>query len=310
MKSLDVRLLTYVFLVAAPIAWGGSFVAGKAAVQEIPPFALAFLRFAASSLILVPWVLRKEGKKALPEKRHIPLLAFLGFTGAFLYNIFFLYGLKFNPAGESSLVIATNPILTTVAGAIFLRERLTAVQGVALVLAFGGAAITVTKGNPSMFLSGAIGPHQLLLFGAPVCWAAFTVAGKKAMAHYSPVTSVAYTCVTGSLFILPFAIPQILFDTPWARLSVVAWGSLIYLIILVTVLAFVWWYAGVERLGATRAAVFINLVPISGMITAAVLMAEPLLPAHIIGAVLVIGGVVLNQRPGSPSPREGLSHRH
>ncbi|MEW6080883.1 MAG: DMT family transporter [Bacillota bacterium] len=295
MKLLDTRILTYLFLVGAPITWGGSFVAGKAAVQEIPPFALAFIRFAASSLILVPWVLRKEGKKALPGRKHIPLLVFLGFTGAFLYNIFFLYGLKFNPAGESSLVIATNPILTTIAGALFLRERLTAIQGVALALAFLGAMITVTKASPSMLLSGGIGPHQLLLFGAPVCWAAFTVAGKKAMAHYSPVTSVAYTCVAGTLFFLPFAIPQI-FGTPWARLSLVAWGSLVYLTILVTVLAFVWWYAGVERLGATRAAVFVNLVPISGMITAAVLLAEPLLPVHIVGAAMVIGGVILNQR--------------
>ncbi len=303
---------TFLSLAGANIIWGGSFIAGKAALDEIPPFTISFARFFLSALILVPLVLKADGKRAIPARRDIPLLLFLGFSGAMLYNVFALYALKFNPAGETSLLIAVNPILISVAGSAFLGERLNRRQVAALALAFLGTLVILTRGDPSLALSGGIRPHQVIILGAPLCWAAFTVAGRIAMRTYSPLASVAYTCVSGSLMILPFAIPEMI-RVPWRAVSAVTWGSLCFLTLFVTVAAFIWWYKGVQRVGASRAAIFVNLVPLSGVLLAAALLKEPLSAAHIVGAAMVIGGVLIDQakarlspsQPGQYSPSEG-----
>ncbi|SFH18761.1 EamA-like transporter family protein [Desulfotomaculum arcticum] len=108
----------YLRLILVTLMWGGTFVAARFIVREVPPFTAAFLRFAIAAAVL--WVVMRASEKP-PVKISFNqwlLLASLGLTGIFIYNAFFFTGLKYTTAGNGSLVIATNPVLTVIVTSI------------------------------------------------------------------------------------------------------------------------------------------------------------------------------------------------
>ncbi len=131
-------------LVVTTFFWGGTFVAGKWAVGEAPPFFVAFLRFAIASAALWALVARRYGgsRERFPMPEGGPQWAglfSLGLTGVFLYNFVFLTGLTWTSATNGSLIVAFNPLLTAVLSALWLKERVRPVQagGILVVLGVG-----------------------------------------------------------------------------------------------------------------------------------------------------------------------------
>jgi drug/metabolite transporter (DMT)-like permease len=96
------------------------------------------------------------------------------------------------------------------------------------------------------------------------------------------------------------------FESPWSllpALSATYWIAVLYLALLGTVAAFIWYLEGVRAIGGPRTAVFINLVPVFGVAFAAVLLGEPILPSMVLGGAMVIAGVMLTNRPAPVTPR-------
>src|SRR5665647_237817 len=117
----------YIKLVITTFFWGGTFVAGKWAVGEAPPFFVAFLRFAIASVVL--WALVAWRRRGSDERFPVPEgrdqwagLFSIGLTGVFLYNFLFLTGLSWTSATNGSLIVAFNPLLTAILSAWWLKE--------------------------------------------------------------------------------------------------------------------------------------------------------------------------------------------
>jgi len=293
----------YFSLVLVALIWGGSFVAAKFLVSELSPLSAGTARFLLSSFFLVPLLWWQEKGKVLPRWQDLPLLFFLGLTGIFLYNLSFFYGLKYNPAGESAIIIASNPILITIFSAVLLQEAVSFRQVLGVLLAFFGVVVISAGGVPSRLWSTGFSPNHLILFGAPFSWAAFSLAGKVAMSRYSPLATTTYACLSGTVLLGGFLLWRGE-GLPLTVLDASGWLALIFLAVFVTVLAFYLWYRGIDRLGASTAAIFVNLVPVSAMLFSALLFREPVHFYHLAGLFLVLSGVYLGTRL---SPGNGAS---
>jgi len=286
--------LTYLKLVAMACCWGGTYVAGRILGPQITPFSGAFLRFVVALLALGPYLFATEERPRLNAKLVLLLLA-IGATGIAIYNFLFLWGLKSVPAGRTAVIISSNPVFVALASRFLFKDRLGGMGILGILLCLVGAAIAIGHGNPLALFSGQVTPGDLSIIAAMFCWAAFSVLGKFAVGKITPLASVTLACLFGALMLLPPALREGL-AAQAARLDLMGWGSIVFLGIFGTALGFVWFYEGIRAIGATRAAVFINITPVSAALLGAVILGERIGRSLVVGGILVLVGVALTNR--------------
>ncbi|ERN40902.1 permease of the drug/metabolite transporter (DMT) superfamily [Rubidibacter lacunae KORDI 51-2] len=285
----------YLKLSALAVIWGGTFVAGRAVVQTIAPFSVAFCRYAIATLCLAMLVVRVEGRvPPLPRRAVLPVVV-LGLTGVFGYNLLFFAGLERVPASRAALIVTTNPIFIAIAAAILFKDKLIPLQAIGAIAALLGAGIVIAQGNPLTLFARGVDVGDAYLFGCLATWVVYTLVGKYVLQFLSPLVATTYACAIGTPLLF-FASLGDRFWQDWQTIPVSAWLGVAYLGVLGTVAAFVWYYEGLQAIGPARAAVFINLVPVSAVLLAAVVLGEPLTPSLLSGGVLVACGVSLVNR--------------
>jgi drug/metabolite transporter (DMT)-like permease len=255
----------------------------------------AALRFSIAAVVLIAWMARSGGPKARPTIKQLALTAVLGLFGVFLYNICFFGALARIPAGRAALFMALNPLMTVALGAIVLGETLTRAKWAAFAISVTGVAIILAKGSLTTELGRigtAIGTGDALMLCAPLCWAAYTLIGKRALTEMRPLLATTCAVLWGAAFLLCGAWTE--FDrVQWSGIGLSTWLAVAYLGIFGTALSFAWWYDAVAVLGSSRTAIFNNLVPVFAVVLSGILLDEPLAPSQIAGGMLVIAGVLL-----------------
>ncbi len=282
--------MIYIKLLLTAFFWGGTFITGKFIAGSVHPVSAAFLRFTIASIFLLWLVHRREGRLPALKRDQIFPVILLGLTGVFAYNILFFSGLKHIGAGRASLIIATNPIFISLLSAFLFKEPLNWIRGIGICLSVVGAMIVVSNGQWNDIAGFGLGLGEWLIFGCVLSWVSYSLIGKVAMAKLSPLAAVAYSSVVGTLLLLVPAFSAGLVSDI-GRYSPLDWGSLFYLGFFGTVLGFFWYYQGIEHLGAMKASVFINFVPISALILSYFILKEPVTTTLLAGGAMVLLGV-------------------
>jgi drug/metabolite transporter (DMT)-like permease len=272
------------------------------AARDVGPYSAAFLRFCIASLFLWGAVYRVEGRVPRPRPRQLLACLLLGMTGVFAYNVFFFKGLALIEAGRAAIIIANNPIGIALFSALLFGERLSPLRLAGILTSVAGAVTVISRGRPAALLHGAVGAGELFILGCVASWILFTLLGKRFMKEMTPIDAVFFASVSGTLCLLPAAVSEGLFSH-WRSIPAGAWACLFYLGFFGTVLGFVWYYEGIRSIGATKAGVFINFVPVSGVLLSVWILGEPLTPSLVVGAALVLGGIWLTNRPDPHPPR-------
>jgi drug/metabolite transporter (DMT)-like permease len=278
--------------------WGGTFIAGRVLAGSVPQMTAAAGRFAVAVplLLLLAWKL--GGGLPRLDRRQLLLTFALGFFGIFLYNTCFFAALARMPAGRTALFVALNPIVVAMASAWLLRERLGPVKWAGIAIAFIGAGIIITRGDPLGALHDlgqSMGAGEAYMLCAVTSWAAYTILGRSALKTMKPVVATTYAALWG-LSLLAIGAVSELSSVRWADFGWQVWASFFYLGAFGTVVGFIWYYEGVKAIGPSRAAVFNNLVPVCGVVLAAVLLGESILISMIVGGALAIVGVMMTNR--------------
>jgi drug/metabolite transporter (DMT)-like permease len=288
--------LTYGMLVLATATWGSAFIAGKFAVQSFEPATVAFLRFLGAAVLLFPlmWIMEKNRKK--PTLKDYGLFAVLGLTGIALYNICFFLATKHAPVIKSSLFIASNPVLIVLLSGLFLKETITKNNIIGMIIALTGVTFIITDGHLLALLQFGFEPIDFVLLGAVISWALYSVVGKVVLKKYSSVESTTYAVAFGTIFLLPFALAE----TTWQdvqQASFSTWIAIAHMSVFVTVISFVLYYNGIKEVGAAKASIFINVMPVSAVIMATIFLGETFTWAHAVGAAFVLSGVYIGTNP-------------
>lgn len=286
---------TYLKLALTMFFWGGTWIAARVVVTEVAPMAAASWRFLFATLGLAAVMLwHVRGWPRLRGREWAHVLA-LGATGIFLYNLCFLYGMQHMTAGRGALVVAISPVIVTLGAWWLLAEPMTRGKALGSLLALLGCLTVIGKGSPLAPLSGDIGLGEVLILGCAFLWAAYTLIGRVAMRTLSPLVATTYASAVGG---------GMLFAAAWLHApadlapdySLQAWSAILFLGLLGTTLGFTWFNQAVREIGAARAAIFINLVPVAAVLQAAVLLGERLEISVLGGGLLVLAGVALTQR--------------
>jgi drug/metabolite transporter (DMT)-like permease len=283
-----------VVLVLANIVYATSYVATRVALENVPPSTLALIRLVIGSLILVPLAvaLRRPGAPALSraDRWRLFWMGALGFAGAFALSH---WGLARSTATNAALLITVEPITLLLLAPLLLGERLSRREGAGAALALLGAALVIANGIPGV--SQALVPHwrgDLLLILAGVAYAAYSLIGRPVLARHSSLSVTAWSIAWGALAMLPLA----LIERAWGavpRLTPAAVAGTLYLAVVITALGYLAWNYALERVSASRAAIFLNLQPLVGALLGVGLLGEPLTPYTVVGGALILAGLTL-----------------
>jgi drug/metabolite transporter (DMT)-like permease len=292
------KLLTYVKLLGAVLAWGGTFIAAKYAVIDASIEVSALLRFSVASIVLLLILKLQLGRLPRLNTQQLYYVVLLGLTGVALYNLFFFFGLQTVEAGRGALIITSNPLWVALGSVWFFRQRFGWINIVGFLICSLGVAIVLSRGHLTILFSQGVALGELSLLGCALSWAAYTLLGKKLMNSSSPLQPLAlvsYSCVSGSLLLLLWIIVS--GQTVHLNNSLDLWLSISYLALLGTVAGFVWYFQGVQQIGASQASVFVFFVPVSAIIMGHLILNEALTLSLFIGAILIIGGVAMVNKP-------------
>lgn len=296
MSDKQIRLL----MVLTTIFWSGAFITGKIAVGEFPPFALTFFRFLFALPLIFIFLYVREPKNLLPSGRQWPALILLGFVGTFCYHALFFTSLRYTTAINSSLIGAMNPMVTTILAAMFFSERLTPWRLFGIFLSFSGVFLFITSGDLQLISQFQFNRGDLIMLLAVCCFAVYSLLSRRYMKQYflSPLMVTAYTF----LICVVISIPFVLWENPSTYLfsaTVSGWLSILYMSVFASVLGYLFQMVAIQRIGAPRTAMFINLVPIFTIIQSVTILGESVTLIKLIAAAIVITGVYLATRPES-----------
>ncbi len=286
--------LWVVLLVLVTLMWGNSFIAIKHIVEYVSPLELVTLRFVPVALTFILILLPSRGGRLREMIREEGWrLAFLGLTGAVLYNVFLAWGETRVPAGTASLIIALNPAFIYVLSLILLGEEFHWHRAVGLGVAFSGLLVIIRWGSGHPVTLGDA-RYVLITMMAPTMWAIYTISGKSVITRHPPLLVTGASMVFAGLVSLIFVRPALLARIPTFPLSF--WGAVLFLAWPCTVFAFLVWFSALEHMPASRVAVFIYLVPMFSVSFSHWILGEPITPALLLGAAVLIVGVWLVNR--------------
>lgn len=288
----------YVKLVLCALFWGATFIAGRIAVQAMPPLTVATGRFVLASLLLLVIAYRVEGGLPKLSYKQLWVTLLLGLTGVAIYNVFFFGALERMPAGKTALLVALSPIMTAVTVALILKEKLGPYRWGGIALALTGTLTIVTKGDilgATQGLLQSFGWGELLMLGAIISWVSYTVISRFALRGLSPIAATTYASLWGALVLGLAAFSEI--DT--LRPEMLSWSNfftIFYLGSFGSAIAFIWYNEGVKMIGPARTVVFTNLVPVFGLLLSYLILDEPIYVSMVIGGAIVIAGVTLTNQ--------------
>lgn len=266
MKLKNVLMLTFVVFL-----WGSSFTLLKLGLEEIPPITLALLRFSIVLPLLVALIYHKSRSALSDLVKDWKTFSILGLTGVTLYHVFQNLGLQFTTASSSSLIISASPVLIASLEHFYLKETLGLKRIVGMILSLLGALLIIKPFEWSINPIGIMG--DLLSLGAALCWACYSVLGRKAVANYGAELVTALSMIFGTLFLLPSAF---FFERPVLPMSLWVWLLLLILSLFCSGLAYLLWSRALEDQSATTAGVFLFLIPVISLSVAHFVLADPI----------------------------------
>jgi len=288
------NILLGLLLLLVSFVWAGSFIVVEFATTEMDPVDLGFLRFLVATPLMFLLVLFKKTSLRV-SRRELPWLIVLGLTGVTFLYLFQFLGIHYTNAPTASVLINTNVIFIAILSSVFLHETLTAKRIAGILLSFIGVIVImfsdlstqkITFDN--LFLFGGV----LMLLSA-LCWALYSLVGKHLLQSYDEFVTTAYAFGLGTLFYLPFVIFHL--GTTLQHTSFQGWLAVLYLALTCSLFGYLGWYYGLKHIDASKAAVFLNFIPLFTILMS-FFLGTNFTWMFLLGAGLIIYGVYLTQR--------------
>ncbi|MES0153843.1 DMT family transporter [Mesorhizobium sp. M0018] len=286
----------YLFLLFTTLLWGGNSVAGKLAVGHISPMTLVFLRWLLAVLILLPigWGTLRQDWPVV--RRHWLLLGGLGACGFAFFNAIFYTALNYTTAINVSIEQAAIPIVIIIANFVLFRLRVNRVQIAGVVLTIIGVAVTASHGDLRQLLKLDLNFGDAIMLVAVLCYSFYSVGLRlKPIIRWQSLMlalSVAALVTSLPFFLWEIAAGKVI--VPDAR----GWAVAFYTAIGASVISQIFYIRGNELIGANRAGLFINLVPIFGTLLSVLIVGETFQLYQALALALVLGGISLAEYSG------------
>jgi drug/metabolite transporter (DMT)-like permease len=293
-----------VALLIAVTIWGSTFVVTKSVLGEAGPFFVTAARFFIGLAVLLPFALRAGFRFGLATR---PVFLLFGLTGVALYFGLQNLGLLFTSAGSAALIQAGVPAAAALFAFVFLKEHIPPLRLSGIGLSMAGVLLVSgaqARGGEAPALLG-----NLLIVGSVLAYGAYTVQGRalRTAARYPATVATAASFASGLLFLSPLLAVELLL-TGGPKLSTQGWMILLYLGVGASALTLLLWNYALGSVAASAAALYVNLVPVVGLLFA-LAFGERVAMTQLLGGALAIGGVVLGEAADLRKGRDAYGTR-
>ena len=271
------KLTASALLICTCVIWGIQPMFAKFVVREMSPIPMVSIRYTIVALTLFA-MLAWRGEKLLPPRRTWPALFTMGILGVCINNVTQFTGLQYSTVTNFTIIATLTPIVTALLSFVLIHERLHRLQWLGICSSLCGALYLLSNGSLAAILTLSFNIGDVLFFTSQVAWALYSIIVVRIIDDVSPFAIVAWSGLLGSLTTAAGAAYFGHFELP-SLLSPLALGSYLFVI-----------FAGV---GPSQAAVFMNIMPLVGIVCGVLFLDEQLLISQAIGGVLILGGVYL-----------------
>jgi drug/metabolite transporter (DMT)-like permease len=272
--------------------WGSSYLFIKIVVSEVPPTTLVAVRLALSAIIM--WGVVLASRQPIPRGRSLwGAYTVMGFFSGTLPYVLISWGEQYIPSGLAALLQATMPLFTVIMAHFLIREeRMTLWSALGVAVGFGGVVLLMLPDLRQGLQASLIG--QLAIVGSSVSYARATIFARVRLRDQPPLISTLGQLTMGAVLTLPLSL---IIDRPFdLSPSLPALRAWLGLAVLGTVIAYVIYYALIERTSATYTSMVTYIIPVNGLILGALILDEPLTATVLGSAALILLGVLLVRR--------------
>jgi drug/metabolite transporter (DMT)-like permease len=289
-----VRRHPSLLLSGAALLWAGNFVLGRAMRGHVPPVGLAFWRWTLALLVLLVLYGRRLAAQRGPLLAGWKVVVLLGVLGVGNFNLFVYMGLQHTTATNALLLNAAGPAFIVALSVLAGLGRPTGRLLLAVALSLAGVVVILSQGRLSTLLELRLNPGDLWILAAVLSWSIYTVLLDRRPRGVEPMVFLTALVIVGTAWIAPFYAWEIARGLRVVPDLVTA-GSILYVGVFASLVAYAFWNAGVGQAGAARAGVFMNLMPAFGTLLAVALLGEPFRLFQAAGIALIAAGVSLGQ---------------
>jgi drug/metabolite transporter (DMT)-like permease len=284
----------------ACVLWSFNFIIARGISQEIPPATISFYRWLCATVIIVPIAWKKlTAQKSLVASNWKNIL-WATLTGIALYSPLIYLAGHYSPAINLALIGTTTvPIFTYAIAAVFLKEKITVLHSIGLLVCLAGIVLLISKGSWYTIIHFHFSEGDKWMLLAALLFSLYNIIVRKKSLALHPLTYLASAFILGTLLLLPLYLWELNHSTP------VHWNTNKLLIILysgagTSVAAFFCWNAAIARIGSGRTAIFGNSIPVLATIEAILILGEKMTWIQGISMLAVATGLVLSNLKRQP----------
>jgi len=285
--------LAYLLLILTTLFWAGNFVLARAVHASVPPIGLAFWRWFAVAVFIVPWAW-KELREQWPIMRaHPGLMLAFGLFSVGAFNTLVYIGLQTTTAVNGLLLLSSGPMFILVFSALMLKQPFNILQIIGLIVSAVGVLFVLSHGDISNLVGLENNTGVFWVLGGVISWAIYSVLLHKKPAGISGSGFFAATVIIGLIGLLPFYLIETFVQNRPVHVNLDLILIVAYVAIFASILAYLFWNKAVGMIGASRSSPFIHLIPAFGLILSVVFLGEQMQLTGYVGLALIFLGLVV-----------------
>jgi len=276
------------------LVWGGTPLFSKLAAEQIDPLMVGILRTVVAGVLAIPLVFAL--RHPLPRgRRSRTTLAFSGFAAFVAFPLLFTVGQAQTSATHGALILATLPVFTSLFGTLVERRRVSAVWVAGCAIALLGEAAVIVWRTAGASAGSSLSGDSIVLVSSVVCAMGYVAGARLTQTGYASLPTTLWGAGGAAVVLAPLMFWSVA-RNGWPSADATAWGSILVLALLTSILGYVAWYWALARGGISRIAPIQFTQPLFGLALAAVVLSERPAPVTYAAAVAILAGAWIVQR--------------
>ena len=288
------NLFAYLLLTLSSFFWAGNFFSGKLAFNnDLSPLKLSFFRWLLAFLILLPFTIKPIYRNINILKKNKLLILFVSILSVAIFNSFTYISLQTTLVINSTIMGSIAPLLIIGFSWLIFGTQTSRLQFYGFFLSLFGVIFIISKGNIYNLFNLYFIPGDIWMFTAVLSWGLYSVLLKKIDNKLPQLVILEVMIFLGLIFIFPFYLLES-YTQGYFPNKKIDYYIILYVAIFAGIFAFFCWNKGVSLIGANRAGLFINLIPVFSTIWAITLLNETFSSFHVIGIIFILIGIILS----------------
>lgn len=291
---MNKKYFPYLIMIAPPLLWAGNFVVGRAVSDQHAPIGLSFWRWFLASLLLLPFVVKPIWQQRQIIKKHFFKIFILAVLSISSFNSLAYISLQYTTATNATLLNSFIPIFILIISGIFFKEKISNKQILGVFVSLIGVIVILTRLDRQVIAQLEINKGDLWMLLAALDWALYSILLKYLRPKdLDPMPFLGIMMIIGTLVLVP-----IYGINPFNE-QALSWNNemikaLAYIAIFPSIISYLAWNYGMQKIGASIGGQYIHLMPLFGALMAVAFLGEKIQLYHIVGGISIALGLWLS----------------